>query len=83
MTNLFRALRGWNLLSLTALIGVGVIGAIQVKKLVLYPLTKEKVEFRKKWLQERLQEAAADDSYYANIDLNKFSVVPDSSTKKQ
>jgi hypothetical protein len=53
------------LLSLTALIGVGVIGAIQVKKLVLYPLTKEKVEFRKKWLQERLQEAAADDSYYA------------------
>jgi hypothetical protein len=39
MTSIVKALRGWNLLSLTAVIGVSIIGAIQVKKLILYPVT--------------------------------------------
>jgi hypothetical protein len=44
-------------------------------------LKKQKIEFHKEWLEERLREAALDDKRGVNLDLNRISIVSNSTTK--
>jgi hypothetical protein len=46
----------------------------------LVQLKKQKIEFHKEWLEERLQEAVLDDKRGVNLDLNRISVVSHSTS---